>query len=81
MWLLDHILLPDLKFVANAAEAIISPSKNAYKWDILMASDNQVKEIQVYIDDELIDTIPHDVFYSKWDTLSIEYNLHEKLVW
>ncbi len=81
MWLLEHILLPDLKFVGSNFEVVAKPSKTTYKTDIVFKQDSDVKDITVFIEDELIDTIQHNVFYQKWDTLSLEYNLHEKLVW
>lgn len=81
MGLLEHILLPDLRFVGANFDIVLKPSKTSYKWDVVFKQDSDVKDIEVFVDDECIDTINHNVFYNKWDTLSLEYILHEKLVW
>lgn len=80
MGLLQHITLPSLRFEWNGFSVAVTPVKNIYKTEITMP-DVEVVDIKVYVGEDLIDTIPHQVSYAKWDVLSVEYQIDEKLVW
>ncbi len=79
--LIDHIKLPTLTFSGPGFSKSTNPRNNEYIVDITMEQPCEVKNIEVYVDIELVDTIEHNVFYSKWDTLHIEYTLYGELLW